>query len=160
MTHTAWQQHMGLACNHLYPCGQHAASKARSAQWQRSEALCTVSALEKISPLVRVAWHYWETREGFLPTKVSKCVCPTYQRTVIQPALCCCRMTRDAEHRSRVAVDQHAARLARGQAAATQDRLHSNAQQTQAELEAAQHAQCAQQIKALTAKPPPSLGVR
>ena len=57
-----------------------------------------------------------------------------------------------------VSERQQAETLARGQAAARQDRLISNAKQTQAQLEAAQQAQRAQHIKGLTAKPPPSLG--
>ena len=75
-------------------------------------------------------------------------------------AMVVCSMAREAEHRRRVGVDQHAASMARGCAAAKQDKLRLNAQQTQAHLEAAQHAQCAKQIKALTAKQPPSLGIR
>ncbi len=71
-----------------------------------------------------------------------------------------CSMAQAAEHRGRIAVDQHAASQARGQAAANQDRLQFKAQQTQVQLEVAQQAQRAQQIKALTAKPPPSLGMR
>ena len=59
-----------------------------------------------------------------------------------------------------MAADQHAASQARGQAAAHQDRLSSKALQTQAQLEAAQQAQRAQQIKALSAEPPLSLGMR
>ncbi|KAL0019435.1 hypothetical protein WJX79_007767 [Trebouxia sp. C0005] len=70
------------------------------------------------------------------------------------------RMAQAAEHRRRIAVDQHAASQARGQTAANQDRLQFKAQQTQIQLEAAQQAQRAQQIKALDAKPPPSLGMR
>ena len=69
-------------------------------------------------------------------------------------------MAQEAEHRRRLAADQHAASQARGQAAANQDRLGSRALQTQAKLEAAQQAQRAQQIKALNAEPPPSLGMR
>ncbi len=71
-----------------------------------------------------------------------------------------CSMTQAAEHRRRIALDQHAASQARGQAAANVDRLQFKAQQTQVQLEAAQQAQRAQQIKALNAKPPPSLGMR
>ncbi len=69
-------------------------------------------------------------------------------------------MAQAAEHRRRIAVDQQAASQARGQAATHQDRLQLKAQQTQVQLEVAQQAQRAQQIKALTAKPPPSLGMR
>lgn len=69
-------------------------------------------------------------------------------------------MAQEAEHRRRTSADQHAAAQARGQAAANQDRLGSRALQTEAKLEAAQQAQRAQQIKALNAEPPPSLGMR
>ncbi len=71
-----------------------------------------------------------------------------------------CSMAQAAEHRRRIAVDQHAASQARGQAAANQDRLQLKAQLTQVQLEAAQQAQRAQQIKALNATPPASLGMR
>ena len=69
-------------------------------------------------------------------------------------------MAQEEEHYKRVAADQHAASIARGQAAAERNKLHSNAQRTQAQLAAAQHAQRAKQIKALKADPPAPLGTR
>ena len=69
-------------------------------------------------------------------------------------------MAQEAEHRWRRAADQHAASQARGQAAAHQDRLCAKALQKQAQMESAQQAQRAQQIKALSAEPPPALGLR
>ena len=69
-------------------------------------------------------------------------------------------MAKEVEQRRKIIVDQHAAASARGQAAAQQDRLHSRAQQTQAQLVAAQHAHRAQQIKALNADAPAPLSRR
>ena len=69
-------------------------------------------------------------------------------------------MAQEGERCRRVAADQHAASMARGLAAAELDKLHSNAQRTQAQLAAAQHAQRAKQIKALKADQSASLGMR
>ena len=69
-------------------------------------------------------------------------------------------MAQQEEHWRRVAADQYAASMARGQAAAERDKLHSNAQHAQAQLAAAQHAQRAKQIKALKADQPAPLDMR
>ena len=74
--------------------------------------------------------------------------------------LACLRMAQEEAHSRRTAADQHAASMARGQAAAQRNQLHSNAQRTEAQLAAVQHAQRAQQIKALKADRPAPLGRR
>ena len=70
------------------------------------------------------------------------------------------RMAQQEEHWRQVAADQHATSMARGQAAAQRNKLHSNAQRAHAQLAAAQHAQRAKQIKALKADQPAPLSMR
>lgn len=69
-------------------------------------------------------------------------------------------MAQQEERCRQVAADQHAASMARGQAAAQRNKLHSNAQRAQAQLAAVQHAQRTKQIKALKADQTAHLGMR